>query len=206
MGYINDIQHVFINSYTNSELFGQAETKSSMTREGLIANTLRNYDINSTFNLLHLVGECSPDYFFFYESLFNNDDFFLNQNNEKTFNNLEKLKIIWETCDLSNLSPSIISNSNVIYLSSSLTTWEHQIESVFQLFNVETSKNHKRLKEMLVKKISIVKKEFDSKPNAYSDVLPVTFESKVRLVLSIMRVCISIYMLRICTIVLGFTF
>jgi hypothetical protein len=188
MGYTNDIQHIYINSYTNSELFGQIESKASVTREGLVANTLRNYDVNSHLNMMHLIGECSKNNLFFYESLFNNDGVFLNQNNEKTFNSLDQLKIIWETDDLSHLSPSILTSSNLIYLGSSLTTWEHLIESVFQQLNVENSKNHKKLKELLVKKISMVKKEFDSKPSVYADVLPVTFDSKVRLALAILRV------------------
>lgn len=192
MGLTNDIQHIYINNYSNNELFGQIESKTSVTREGLIANTLRNYDANSHLNIMHLIGECSKDNLFFYESLFNNDKIFLNQNNEKTFNDLNKLKLIWETDDLSYLSPSILTCSNLIYLGSSLTTWEHQIESVFQFLNVENSKNHKKLKELLIKKISLVKKEFDTRPNMYTDVLPVTFDSKVRLSLAILRVSLTL--------------
>lgn len=96
LGHIIDSQHVYINSYTNDELFGQPHGKSNLAKDGLISNTLRNFHKNSKINMLHIVGESSPDNFYFYESLFNNDFLFLNQNNEKTFNDLNKLKLIWE--------------------------------------------------------------------------------------------------------------
>ena len=40
--------------------------------------------------------QSSPDHFYLYESLFANDDYFLNQNNERTNNEPNHLKLIWE--------------------------------------------------------------------------------------------------------------
>lgn len=94
-----------------------------------------------------------------------------------------------KTDDISNLSPSVVSTSNVMYFSSSLTIWEHIIESVFQSYNLDGNSIYKKLKEELSNILTQVKAEFDLRqPLFYKDVLPVTFESKVRLALSIMRV------------------
>ena len=95
------------------------------------------------------------------------------------------MKLIWETDDISNLSPAILSASNLVYLSSSLTSWEHLVEANFANHTNDT--NYSLLKEELLTKLALVRAEFNLKPN-YVDVLPVTFESKIRLVLSILKV------------------
>jgi hypothetical protein len=48
--------------------------------------------------------------------------------------------------------------------------------------------DYSQLKLELLNKLTNIKKEFNAKPLNYVDVLTVTFESKTRLVLSIMRV------------------
>ncbi len=129
---------------------------------------------------------------YLYESLFNNDSMFLNHNSEKTNLN-SSLRLIWETEDISNLSPAILSSSNLTYLSTSLTSWEHVVESVF-IKNMNDS-NFGQLKLEFMKKLAIIKTEFNLKPLNYADVIPVTFESKTKLILSIMRVRKNIYFL-----------
>ena len=127
---------------------------------------------------------------FLYESLFNNDSMFLNHNGEKTVLDNSSLRLIWETDDMSNLSPAILSSSNLTYLSTSLTSWEHVIESEF-IKNMNDS-NFGQLKLEFMKKLAIIKTEFNLKPLNYVDVIPVSFESKTKLILSIMRVNIKI--------------
>ena len=129
---------------------------------------------------------------YLYESLFNNDSMFLNHNSEKTNLN-SSLRLIWETEDISNLSPAILSSSNLTYLSTSLTSWEHVVESVF-IKNMNDL-NFGQLKLEFMKKLAIIKTEFNLKPLNYADVIPVTFESKTKLILSIMRVRKNIYLL-----------
>jgi hypothetical protein len=195
LGHMIDTCSIYINSFTNNELFGVGDSSAklnSLNREGLVSSTLKNFDKNSSFNFIHFVGESSAKNLFFYESLFNDDPIFLNQNNEKRLEDLHKLKLIWETDDLSNLSPAIISTSNLVYLSSSLTIWQHPIESLFQnasFLNGQSSNDslYKKLKEELLNKLSAVKEELDLRPNSYKDVLPVEFESRVRLVISILK-------------------
>jgi hypothetical protein len=131
---------------------------------------------------------------YLYESLFNNDLMFLNHNSEKTNLN-SSLRLIWETEDISNLSPAILSSSNLTYLSTSLTSWEHVVESVF-IKNMNDS-NFGQLKLEFMKKLAIIKTEFNLKPLNYADVIPVTFESKTKLILSIMRVRKNIYFLEL---------
>jgi hypothetical protein len=131
---------------------------------------------------------------YLYESLFNNDSMFLNHNSEKTNLN-SSLRLIWETEDISNLSPAILSSSNLTYLSTSLTSWEHVVESVF-IKNMNDS-NFGQLKLEFMKKLAIIKTEFNLKPLNYADVIPVTFESKTKLILSIMRVRKNIYFLEL---------
>ena len=89
---------------------------------------------------------------------------------------------------MSNLSPSILSTSNLIYLSDSLVIWEHVIESVFQSLTYGSLNNISKLKKELLTKLQTIKNEFELNRKIYSDVLPVSFESKVRLVLSVIRV------------------
>lgn len=86
------------------------------------------------------------------------------------------------------MSPSIIGVSNLIYLNTPLTSWLHLIESVFRSFNMESNSNYKKLKEEFVDKLTLIKQELDSNANNYNDVVPVMFEPKVRLSLSILRV------------------
>lgn len=131
---------------------------------------------------------------YLYESLFNNDSMFLNHNSEKT-DLKSSLRLIWETEDISNLSPAILSSSNLTYLSTSLTSWEHVVESVF-IKNMNDS-NFGQLKLEFMKKLAIIKTEFNLKPLNYADVIPVTFESKTKLILSIMRVRKNIYFLEL---------
>jgi hypothetical protein len=131
---------------------------------------------------------------YLYESLFNNDSMFLNHNSEKT-DLKSSLRLIWETEDISNLSPAILSSSNLTYLSTSLTSWEHVVESVF-IKNTNDS-NFGQLKLEFMKKLAIIKAEFNLKPLNYADVIPVTFESKTKLILSIMRVRKNIYFLEL---------
>ena len=89
---------------------------------------------------------------------------------------------------MANLSPSLIANSSIFFLNYSLTLWEHVAESTFQQLNKEGSAVYTAMKEELVKDLRLVKTELDSKPDMYKDLLPVSFESKVRLCLSIMKV------------------
>ena len=131
---------------------------------------------------------------YLYESLFNNDSMFLNHNSEKT-ELKSSLRLVWETEDISNLSPAILSSSNLTYLSTSLTSWEHVVESVF-IKNMNDS-NFGQLKLEFMKKLAIIKTEFNLKPLNYADVIPVTFESKTKLILSIMRVRKNIYFLEL---------
>ncbi|CAF0814108.1 unnamed protein product [Brachionus calyciflorus] len=187
LGYSFDFQHIFINSYTNIELFGHTATKSGSLKEGLIANTLRNFDKSSNYNLLHIVGESSSDNFYLFESLFENDHIFLNQNSEKTVNDLNKLKLVWESDDLSNMSPSVLATSNILYLNESLVTWEHIVESGFQSITTGSQSSLFKLKKELINDLKTIKTEIDLRPKVYTDVLTVNFESKVRLVLSIVK-------------------
>lgn len=148
--------------------------------------TLKNFDSNSNFNVLHIVGESQPENFFLYDSLFSNEFFFLNQNNEKIFHDLSKLKLIWETDDISNLSPSILATSNMIYLDHPLISWEHLVISAFMTFsNADRSANLKSLQKELINKLHLVQDELNR--NIYQDVLNIRFEAKVRLVLSILK-------------------
>lgn len=93
---------------------------------------------------------------------------------------------LFKTDDISNLSPAIISSSNLIYLSTSLTAWEHVVESIFAQFS--SNEDYVELKQEFLKKLTLIKAEFTLKPLNYADVLPVTFESKIKLVLAILRV------------------
>lgn len=92
--------------------------KLRLLQEGLIANTIRNFETNTNLNILNLVGEVifftdftkftlnylrncfflknSSKDMFYYESLFEAQTVFLNQNNEKTLTNIDKLKLLWE--------------------------------------------------------------------------------------------------------------
>ena len=84
------------------------------------------------------------------------------------------------------MSPAVLSSSYLIYLSNSLTSWEHLVESTFMQY--DNNSDYSQLKLNLLKKLTQIKTEFNAKPLNYVDVLTVTFESKTRLVLSIMRV------------------
>jgi len=53
---------------------------------------------------------------------------------------------------------------------------------------MESSSSYKKLKEEFVDKLALIKQELDSNANKYNDVVPVMFEPKVRLSLSILRV------------------
>jgi hypothetical protein len=55
------------------------------------------------------------------------------------------------------------------------------------LSNSDNRRHYKNLRAELVLKLKLVKAEFDSRPDTYQDVLAVTFDSKVRLVLSTMK-------------------
>ena len=89
---------------------------------------------------------------------------------------------------MANLSPSLIANSSIFFLNYSLTLWEHIAESTFQQLNKDGNAVYKGMKEELVKNLHLVKAELDSKLDMYKDMLPVSFESKVRLCLSILKV------------------
>jgi hypothetical protein len=138
----------------------------------------------------------SPEYFYLYDSLFGHDPVYLNQNNEKTQIDLNKLKLVWETDDISNLSPSIISNSNLIFIDNPVITWEHMVHVSFMTFNTNSHEisaqnlftNSQILRNELIGKLKLVMKEFEKNSQLYKDVLSIGFESKVRLALSIMKV------------------
>src|SRR4051812_32493556 len=92
---------------------------------------------------------------------------------------------------MSSLSPSILATSNLIYLDNPVISWEHLIAATFMsLSNAEVSMAayYKSLQSELVENLNRVKKEFDDNAHLYQDVLNITFESKVRFVLSIMKV------------------
>ncbi len=55
------------------------------------------------------------------------------------------------------------------------------------LNNSDNRCHYKNLRAELVQKLKLVKAEFDSRPEVYQDVVTVTFDSKVRLVLSILK-------------------
>ena len=63
--------------------------------------------------------------------------------------------------------------------------------------NLENTANYKNLQSELIKNLSVVKNELDTNANTYHDVLAITFESKVRLVLSIMKVSYLIILISI---------
>lgn len=69
-----------------------------------------------------------------------------------------------------------------------MITWEHLIESTFQSMAYGSQSSLSKLKIELISQLRLVKSEIALNSNFYSDVLPVTFESKVRLVLSILKV------------------
>lgn len=89
---------------------------------------------------------------------------------------------------MSNISPAVVSTSNLLYLGDSLVHWEHVVQAVFQSFTTGSLSNFNKLKSEFLSKLQSIKTEFDAKEKFYTDVLPVTFESKVRLVLSILKV------------------
>lgn len=155
--------------------------------EGLISNTLKSFNKNANYNIFSIIGESSPDSCLLYDSLFSQEPIFLNQNNEKVNLGDMSLNIIWETDDLSNLTPTILSSSNLFFLTTPLTIWQHYIDSAFLSFkNVRPAYN--KLKNDLISILAQVKAEFDLKPFRYTDVLPVMFESKVKLALAILKV------------------
>lgn len=57
LGYLVNMQQIYINCYTNNELFGQIDTKTGTMHEGLISNTLRSFNKNVQFNIINFVGE-----------------------------------------------------------------------------------------------------------------------------------------------------
>jgi hypothetical protein len=80
-----------------------------------------------------------------------------------------------------------VSESSVCYLSYSLVTWQHVVESTFMQCG-GSSGNSQKLKEHFIRLLDQIKCELDSNALAYKDVLPVKFESKVRLTLSVFKV------------------
>jgi hypothetical protein len=187
LSYRIDIQHCHINAYTNSQLFGDQSNFS----DGIISNTIKNFANDSHYNILHLIGEedagSSSELFTFYEALFSDESFFFNHNNYKKKYS-RPLKIIWESDNISKLSPAVISGSNIVYLDFSLVLWQHLIEVAFEPF-IKNNRNEifLKLKTQFIKLLETIKKEFDSNQFDYINIVPVTFESKVRLSLSILK-------------------
>lgn len=125
----------------------------------------------------------------------------MNQNNEKTFVETEKLRIVWETDDLSHISPSILATSNMIYIDDPLVSWKHLVEAFFQLYDNAVGESSsslssfKAIKKEIISTLEMIKKEIvdSSQATLYTDALPVPFESKVRLVLTILKVLTIIF-------------
>ena len=96
-----------------------------------------------------------------------------------------------QTDDLAHISPAIIATSNLIYVEDSLISWRNIVETFFQFFDNENM-NKNKLKKELVLKLELIEKELYNnnckKSIIYVDLLPVSFESKIRLVLSILKV------------------
>ena len=88
---------------------------------------------------------------------------------------------------MSNLSPSIVTLSNVIYVNGPLVKWNSMVETCFQSYPDNTSL-YKNLRNETIKILIIIQSEYHSNPNKYTTVLPVTFESKVKFMMSIMKV------------------
>ena len=57
MGNRVEAEHIYLNTYTITELFGQSDAKPSCQREGLVCSTLKNFKSESDLNIVHLVGE-----------------------------------------------------------------------------------------------------------------------------------------------------
>jgi hypothetical protein len=90
---------------------------------------------------------------------------------------------------MSNLSPSIVTLSNVIYLNGPLIKWNSIVETSFQNYP-ENISLYKNLRNETVKILTIIQSEYLTNPNTYTTVLPVSFESKVKFMMSIMKVSI----------------
>ena len=93
-----------------------------------------------------------------------------------------------KTDHLDNVSPAIVAVSNLFFLSNPLFIWPHMIDAVFR---DELDEQHQIIKEELTELLVAVKAEFDLHSTSYKDIMPVTFESKVRLVLAVFRVSVS---------------
>ncbi len=185
LGFQTNVQQIYINGYSDDELFGKIKNGDMV--EGLMSNTFKSFSKTTNYNILNIIGESSLATTFLYDSLFSQEPTFLNQNNEKINYGDMNINLIWETDDLSNLTPAVLSASNLFYLSTPLTIWQHYIDSAFLSFKIILPAS-KKLKDDLTSLLAQVKTEFDLKPFRYIDVLPVTFESKVKLSLSILKV------------------
>jgi hypothetical protein len=95
----------------------------------------------------------------------------------------------------------MIATSNLIYLDHAVVTWEHFVTAAFSTLSHSLSgptgtsganRNHiKTMRDELIAKLKLVKDDLDARPDNYQDLLAVTFESKARLVLSILKVKFS---------------
>lgn len=88
---------------------------------------------------------------------------------------------------MSNLSPSIITLSNVIYINGPLIKWNSIVETSFQMYP-DNIGLYKHLRSQAIQTLNTIHSEYESNPNKYTSVLPVTFESKVKFMMSIMKV------------------
>lgn len=96
LGYSNKCEQIYINTYTNEEIFGKIDQCNGSMKEGLISNTLRHFNGNTSYNILNIIGESTPDVCYLYDSLFSHDSIFLNQNNEKIVTDKMNLNLMWE--------------------------------------------------------------------------------------------------------------
>ncbi len=175
LGYYSCFEQVYINNYTSTELFGHTaasteQEKPFKMQRGLISQTLHAFEQTAasasprvTYKILNLIGEATQDTTFLYDSLFNaHGQTFLNQNNEKV--SKKRVNLVWETDSISNISPAVISSSNLVYLGTPITNWQHYVDAVFLTFKDSSLAQYIKLKEELVTCLGCIKVEFDSKP------------------------------------------
>ena len=141
--------------------------------KGLISQTLHTFEQTAgsasprvAYTILNLIGEATQDTAFIYDSLFNaHADTFLNQNNEKV--SKKRLNLVWETDTISNISPAVISSSNLVFLGTPVTIWQHYVDAAFLTFRNAGFGQYRKLKDELITCLACIKADFDSKPFRY---------------------------------------
>ncbi len=182
-----NFKHLYINSMNLDDVFGttsSTDTVLKLSKDGMLPNIIKDFQNKNKINILNIVGECTPQKAYLFESLFNDSLMFYGPNNEKITRDLLSFRLIWETDEISHLSPQLLTKSYIIYYTQPLMTTQSYFESNFQIDSDSPIISEIRKKSL--EYIGAFEQELSANSKLFENAIPIGFLSQIQFMITVL--------------------